>query len=1024
MAERPFDRLRLASYNCRGVNAVKIDFIGELLTDCDIVFLQEHWMLDEGLSLMERQLRTAHVFGKSGMDANRLLAGRPYGGCAILVKKTLQCTVTPIDTSSRRLYSCIIRFPNDVKMLLHNVYMPVDTYYDESNIGLYNDILSEIDYVNISHDNIENIVIAGDFNTDLSRDASLHCSALLDFCESRDLRLLQLLDVSQADFTYLNASTNVSSLIDHFIASEALCSSVMRYECLHIGHNLSDHCPIILTLNVTAHQASGQSTRNARLRYSWHKATENDIMVYKYTLSEILHTVELPFDVLGCQGYECVCNLELINVYYNEIVNACLTAADCAIPKSGGGSRRLAGWVEHVKPYRDRSLMWFRMWLENGRPGAGVVYECMKKAKRDYKRVSRWVLRNQEKLTASKMADALLSKRERDFWTEVNKKCKGAHSSVNYVDDACGDEEIGELFSQRFNELYNSVSFEQPDLDEVMRRVNAAVMRQCSQGSCYCDHRVNVNDVKKACRSLKGAKSDVREGITSDCFVHGCDELYLHISMLINVMIVHSFAPDPFLCATVIPIPKNVRKSKNSSANYRSIAIGNIVGKILDKIVLAKHAHILDTSELQFGFKNSHSTVQCTFVFNEIVQLFTSKGSHCYTVLLDATKAFDRVHFVKLFSLLLERSMCPTIVKLLVFMYTNQSLRVRWHSSTTDPFLCSNGIKQGGVLSPILFCVYMDEVLKRLKECGVGCRMGDLFAGALCYADDLCLLAPSRNAAQLMLSVCEQFARDFNVMFNSQKSKLIVFSPLHWNGSIPQFVPLSLFGAAIDTTECELHLGNFVGRNGYEKNVARAIQDLMYRTNVLMSRFGNCQFMTRLKLFYSYCTSFYGSPLYNHSTLCNTFTKLIVAFKKSLKKVMKLNVRTKSILLELLSHKPDLRTQLLKRLCKFLKNCLSSRNQLIHKTCMSSFNSFSNVGQNFRTLLAHVKLNLDLFHSLPCSYLLNLVEIDNVYSDDVIARCNVITELCNVLDGTFELNVFERFELRLMLDSLCTYEPP
>ena len=239
-----------------------------------------------------------------------------------------------------------------------------------------------------------------------------------------------------------------------------------------------------------------------------------------------------------------------------------------------------------------------------------------------------------------------------------------------------------------------------------------------------------------------------------------------------------------------------------------------------------------------------------------------------------------------------------------------------------------------------------------------------------------------------------------------------------------KYVPLSLFGTAIDTTECELHLGNFVGKNSYEKNVDRVIQDLMYRTNLLMSRFGNCQFSTRLKLFYSYCTSFYGSPLYNHSTLCKTFKKLTVAFKKSVKKVMKLNVRTKSILLEPLTKKPDLRTQLLLRLCKFLKNCLSSRNRLLHRTCLSAFNSFSNVGQNFRVLLAHVELNLDLFQSLPCSHLLNLVVNDNVYSDDVIARCNAITELCNVLDGTFELNVFERFEARLMLDFLCTYDPP
>ena len=70
-------------------------------------------------------------------------------------------------------------------------------------------------------------------------------------------------------------------------------------------------------------------------------------------------------------------------------------------------------------------------------------------------------------------------------------------------------------------------------------------------------------------------------------------------------------------------------------------------------------------------------------------------------------------------------------------MYTHQCLSVRWQSVTTEHFSCTNGIMQGGVLSPALFGLYMDEVLKRLKQRGIGCRIGNLFAGALCFANDL-----------------------------------------------------------------------------------------------------------------------------------------------------------------------------------------------------------------------------------------------------------------------------------------------
>jgi hypothetical protein len=191
----------------------------------------------------------------------------------------------------------------------------------------------------------------------------------------------------------------------------------------------------------------------------------------------------------------------------------------------------------------------------------------------------------------------------------------------------------------------------------------------------------------------------------------------------------------------------------------------------------------------------------------------------------------------------------------------------------------------------------MDEVLSRLKTLGVGCYVGNTYAGALCYADDLCLLAPSRGAAQQMLSTCEKFANDFNVSFNSKKSKTIVHEPVRTNVVEARPVPLTLCGSSIEFSKCELYLGNFVGENSNSKSIDRAVQDLNYRTNLLMSRFSFCPVDVRLKLFNSYCSSFYGSPLYSLSAIFRTFQKLNVAYKKCLKRVMKLNVCTKSKLI-------------------------------------------------------------------------------------------------------------------------------
>ena len=93
---------------------------------------------------------------------------------------------------------------------------------------------------------------------------------------------------------------------------------------------------------------------------------------------------------------------------------------------------------------------------------------------------------------------------------------------------------------------------------------------------------------------------------------------------------------------------------------------------------MIKHSDALGTSSMQFGFKAEHSTCQCTFVLQEVVDFYVSRKSSCYAVLLDASKAFDRVHYVKLFKLLLDKGMCPLVAKLLVCMYTKQQLIVKW----------------------------------------------------------------------------------------------------------------------------------------------------------------------------------------------------------------------------------------------------------------------------------------------------------------------------------------------------------
>lgn len=1006
MAAQPFEKkLRLCSYNSHGMGTGRIEYIRFLLNECDVLLVQEHWLLKEQFASFESNFSNAHLYAVSGMKSDVLVSGRPFGGCAILVNANWSVNIHPIELQSRR--ACGIRVDvNGSDLLIFNVYMPCDTEYDSQNVEEYNTILAEIR--SICHLlPSELVIIGGDFNTCFDRNRSLHAMSLNKYMNDNSLTCGLNHPESTVTYTYESKIDGTRSLVDHFLLSESLFRDLIRYCVIDTGENMSDHVALLVELKVDMRLSESNEPETKPCGMRWATATENDIRLYKAMLDFKLLSVDPPREALDCRNFLCKEHTDSLNIMFDSVCNACIESSVHLIKRK---RRRvpIAGWSEHVQGFKDSALLWHRIWKDNDRPAYGLLFDLRKSTRKKYHAALKRVKADEEHIQSSKMANDLLSNNHRDLWTEVRKVRASQKSRQVLVVDDHRDGDICTLFGEKYNSLYNSVSYDRGEMDMLSRSIDDKIDSLCVNSNCYSPHAVTALEVERAIRKLNAGKSDGRQRLYTDHLKMATPTLHLILALLFTALVNHGTVPPDFEISTLIPIPKGSNKSLSNSENYRAIAMSSVICKLLDHVLLHSHSHVLMSSDLQFGFKAHHSTMTCNFVLQEVVQHYVTNGSKVFCLSLDASKAFDRVQYIKLFKLLMSRKMCPIIVRFLTYMYSRQRISVRWGNEQSQEYSISNGVKQGGVMSPILFAVYLDELLLKLKDLGFGCHVGPTFAGAIAYADDVCLLAPSLCSLRQMLNVTEQFANQYQVKFNPNKSILVVLGR-HTFVNAPQ---LSFMGQLIPCALSAKHLGLQIGKNANSDNILNSVADVYARTNGLKTHFKHIPWRVRLKLFNSFCIHLYGCESWD---ICSqTMESFLVAYRKCVRYLINLPSRTHRVFIPIICNSTPIENKIMNRIAKFAYKTSTSTNKLV-KACSVAMRrgSGSNLSQSVSFICA--KYNIHRFRIFEQCHSFQ----PKANSTQSLINSNTICELLDLLDSTSTIDNFSHDDIQTMLTIIC-----
>ena len=215
-----------------------------------------------------------------------------------------------------------------------------------------------------------------------------------------------------------------------------------------------------------------------------------------------------------------------------------------------------------------------------------------------------------------------------------------------------------------------------------------------------------------------------------------------------------------------------------------------------------------------------------------------------------------------LFKKMIDSGMPPIFVRLIVTWYCGQHACVRWGSTLSPKFNVSNGVRQGGILSPLFFNLYMDRLSVTLSKTKVGCALGKIMVNHLAYADDLVILSPSAKGLQKLLNICSEYGEEHDIMFNHQKTECMYF-PVKGRALIN-----------VPKVFLNLHVLRWVTKYKYlgtiltddlsdDSNMLRQRGTCYARCNSLIRNFSSCSLNVKVKLFKTFCCIMYCCQIWS-----------------------------------------------------------------------------------------------------------------------------------------------------------------
>ena len=463
---------------------------------------------------------------------------------------------------------------------------------------------------------------------------------------------------------------------------------------------------------------------------------------------------------------------ETLDQIYNNVVNALCLSANLFIPKHKKNFYKF-WWTQELDVLKLSAIASCRAWKNAGSPKYGPIFSEYKKCKLLYK------TRLREERTAetcnftNDLHDALLRKSGQEFWRTWKSKFSSNSSSVVKVDGSADNQVIADKFANYFESISRPFSTKR---DEELKTQYTA-MRSMYYGSPITpNQQFDVELMSKLVATMPNGKAAGLDGLVCEHIKFSHPIVICLLTKFFNLLLSLGHIPVSFGVSYTVPVPKcDGRTRALSTEDFRGISISPVISKLFEMAIMDKFSNYFVTSDHQFGFKKNIGCREAIYSMRHVIETFIANGSTVSVCALDLSKAFDRMNHYALLLKLMKRDFPLQLLSILETWFAVAITCVKWNEYCSSFFRLSVGVRQGGVLSPYLFAIFIDDLIDRVKSSNTGCFLSFICCCVFLYADDILLLSPSITGLQALLTVCERELDDLDMRINVTKSSCVRF---------------------------------------------------------------------------------------------------------------------------------------------------------------------------------------------------------------------------------------------------------